>query len=109
MWEGQTYTDDDGSTMTFADSGANWSTPAPESYFVNARSANWSPAAANPAANSWSDVLKFGLARAIDAKTRPLYLENTLPYYQQQQLAQQQQSSTLFWLILAGAAIYALA
>ncbi|HYC45374.1 MAG TPA: hypothetical protein VED01_07780 [Burkholderiales bacterium] len=109
MWNGNTYTDDDGSTIVLGDNGSFWSTPAPDSYFTNMPSANWSPSSVNPAANSWGDVLKFGLARVIDAKTRPMYLENTLPLYQQQQQLAQQQSSMLFWLIIAGVAVYALA
>jgi hypothetical protein len=45
--------------------------------------ADISPSAANPAAESWTDVLKFGLSRVIDARTRPVSPENTKATLQQ--------------------------
>ena len=51
-------------------------------YAINAGGANWNPSGANPAAGSWDDVLKFGLSRFIDAKTRPLTPQNTAPVLQ---------------------------
>lgn len=103
----QTTYFDDGSTYTWSnDYSYQASTESP---YVNSPSAVWTPQAVNPAAGSWADVLKYGLARTIDAKTRPLYPENAMPYYQQQQALAQQQSSMLFWIILAGVAVYALA
>jgi hypothetical protein len=44
--------------------------------------ADISPSAANPAAESWLDVMKFGISRVIDARTRPVSPENTKPELQ---------------------------
>jgi hypothetical protein len=41
--------------------------------------ADISPQSANPNAESWMDVLKFGLSRVIDARTRQVSPENTSP------------------------------
>lgn len=68
---------DDGSTLTYDDfTGAVSATEAP---YANLPSAVFSPAAVNPAAGSWEDVLKYGLSRVIDAKIRPVRPENTQP------------------------------
>lgn len=75
----QTQTYDDGSTLTWNDdTGFIASTNATDS-LINQQSANWSPSGANPAAGSWEDVLKYGLSRYVDAKTRPLTVSNTVP------------------------------
>lgn len=70
---------DDGSTLTWnTDTGFTYATQSTDP-LVNQQSANWAPQGVNPAAGSWSDVLKFGLSRVIDAKTRPLAVSNTMP------------------------------
>jgi hypothetical protein len=46
---------------------------------VNQSSVSWDPSAINPNAGSVDDLLKFGLARLIDAKTRPVAPENVVP------------------------------
>lgn len=77
----QTTTFDDGSTLTWNDDYSSiWSTDSTDNF--NRPSASWAPQGANPAATSWDEVLKYGLARTIDAKTRPQVQSNTLPYYQ---------------------------
>ncbi|MGQ0750602.1 MAG: hypothetical protein ACT4PS_08715 [Betaproteobacteria bacterium] len=100
---------DDGSTLTWSnDYGFVASTNATDT-LVNQPSATWSPQAANPHAQSWGDVLKFGLARIIDAKTRPVAPENTVPVYQHGvPLFQGQDAGLLFWLIVGGIAFFAL-
>jgi hypothetical protein len=46
---------------------------------VNESSVDWSPGAINPGASSVDDLLKFGLARLVDAKSRPARVENVAP------------------------------
>ena len=46
---------------------------------ANVQNANWNASGANPAASGWDQVLQFGLSRYIDAKTRPLVPQNTVP------------------------------
>lgn len=76
-----TYTFDDGSTISVGADGGVSATPTTD-YAVNRQGAVWTPQSVNPAANSWEDVLKFGMSRLIDAKVRPVVPNNTLPYYQ---------------------------
>jgi hypothetical protein len=72
---------DDGSTLSFTpDYGYVAATERTDTYY-NTPSASWGPSAANPSATSWEDVLKFGLARTIDATTRAVKPENTVPVY----------------------------
>lgn len=108
----QTTTFDDGSTLTWSDD-YSYVASTDATDFVNVPSANWSPASANPAAGSWEDVLKFGLARTIDAKTRPVRPENVQPLYQQPQIFASSAGDLfgippMVWLLLAGVAFFAL-
>lgn len=104
---------DDGSTLTTDDvTGALSATNAPDSYLLgynNTAQGFASPSAFNPNASSWNDVLAYGFARLVDAGSRKLAQDNTIPLYQQQQAAiAASRTNTLFWLIVAGVAIYAL-
>lgn len=78
---------------------------------ANQASAYWAPSAVNPAASSWDDVLKFGLARVIDAKVRPVTPENTIPYYQRKPYyspitgAPVDTGNWWMWLLLAGVGV----
>lgn len=54
----------------------------PADTVVNRQSADWSAGAVQPAAKDWGDVLKFGFARLVDAKTRPVAAQNTAPQLQ---------------------------
>jgi hypothetical protein len=73
---------DDGSTLTWDANTGFTSATAATDFGINVQGANWNPSGANPAAGSWDDVLKFGLSRFIDAKTRPLSPQNTAPVLQ---------------------------
>ena len=53
--------------------------PGVGSGYANVQNANWNASGANPAATGWDQVLQFGLSRFIDAKTRPLVPQNTVP------------------------------
>ncbi len=75
----QTQVYDDGSTLTWDDDTGFRTASQATDYQVNRASAAWTPQSVNPAASSWDQVLQFGLARLIDAKTRPVQPENTVP------------------------------
>jgi len=80
----QTVIEDDGSTLTFDPmTGYSYATPATdEGQNINAAVSGWSPQTFNPAASTYDDVLKLGIARTLDAITRPLELQNGQPVYQ---------------------------
>jgi len=85
---------------------ANWNPT------INVQSANWMPSAVTPGAGSWDDVLRFGLGRLIDAKTRPLMPSNTVPVTQVRpagaSASLMSAQSPLVWVLL-GAVVLAVA
>ena len=101
---------DDGSTLTYDD--VTGFTSATDSPYINNSSAVWSPAAVNPNATTWGDVLAQGFTRIIDAKVRPIRPENTTPilasnrgYYQALQGGAGGFADLIPWLIIGGIAL----
>ncbi len=75
---------------------------------VNRQSIDFSPKAVNANASSWDDVLKFGLARLIDAKTRPIAPQNTQPVLLTDDNGKPISGGTsLFWLAVGGLVLLA--
>lgn len=97
---------DDGSSISWDDSGNVSSTPSPEGMqLFDHYSSNFNPGNLNAGANSAMDLLKFGIGRVADYKTAKLTAQNTQPNYVQPlaQLPGSLNTSTV--LLLAGAAL----
>lgn len=78
--------DESGAPVAY-DEYTGWSTPGIGDGQVNSQSADWGAGAVQPAASDWGDVLKYGFARLVDAKVRPLRSDNTAPVPQRQAAA----------------------
>lgn len=91
------------------DYGVMSSTPAVD-YPTNV-AGGYSAQRANPAAGDWTDVLKYGLSRYIDARVAaPVVPQNTSPVYVRTGTvgAFSGQSSLLPWLLIGGIAFLVL-
>lgn len=100
---------DDGSSLTYDASGVS-STPAPAGMLLSDYSANFTPQAVNGQANSWLDVLKYGIGRVADYATVVHAPQNQPAYYARQPVGVQAAQagsiggvnlSTILWAGLA--------
>ncbi|HEY0877148.1 MAG TPA: hypothetical protein VGE10_01725 [Zeimonas sp.] len=81
----------------------------------DAYSSEFDASNANPAADSWSDILKYGFGRAVDYGIASLQLQNTRaatqqqPYQQPQRIVAAGGESSLLMLLVVGAIVFLIA
>lgn len=98
-----TVTYDDGSTLSYDDTGVTGSTQSPPGYLVSDYGSNISPGNSASGASTWADVLKFGFGRVVDYKTASLQSANTPPVYAAPPVYQPTKMSGQTLLLIGGA------
>lgn len=72
---------DDGSSISYDDSGMVSSTPASSGSLLSDYSSNFNASNLNGAASSVSDLLKYGIGRVADYKTASMNAQNAQTLY----------------------------